>query len=144
MNFQNITSDHKSRNAMSKFIRFFIYYIFNKITPSLFFFELFVFVFFNFWVYFSFSGLCLPNIQPGLCSIQRVFCLSHFLNDVFWFDNGKPTVSHFFSIWCSNLAFQCVSMATSVLHCITSICTLMILFMHSSLTNRKLGNLLSI
>ena len=34
--------------------------------------------------YFSFSGLCLPNIQPGLCSFQRVF-FSHFfklLNDV--------------------------------------------------------------
>ena len=32
--------------------------------------ELFMLVFFSF---FSFSRPCLPNIQPGLCSFQRVF-----------------------------------------------------------------------
>ena len=52
------------------------------------------------------GGWCLPDIQPGLCSFQRVFVFRIFfklLNDVLvW--QSKPTVSHFFSCWCSNLA----------------------------------------
>ena len=33
-NFQNIPSDHKSRNARASSYHFFIFYIFNKITQS--------------------------------------------------------------------------------------------------------------
>ena len=68
-----------------------MYYMSNKITLSLFFFELFVFVFFNFWVYFFFSGLCLPNIQPGLCNSQGVFFFTFSLScsKMFWFDKGN-------------------------------------------------------
>ena len=55
----------------------------------------------------SFSGPCLPDIQPGLCSFQRVFVFRIFcklLNDFLVWQN-KPTVSHsFFSLWCSTLA----------------------------------------
>ena len=46
---------------------------------------LFVLVFFQFWVEFSFSRPCLPDIQPSLCSFQRVFGFRIFfklLNDV--------------------------------------------------------------
>ena len=140
-NFQNITSDHKSRNALV-FIRFFIYYILDKIT----FIEFFVLVFFHFWVYFSLSRPCLPDIWPGLCSFQCVFvfCIFFkFLNDVLvW--QSKPVVSYFFIIWCSNLALpQCFHGNFSVLHSITSI-ALYNLFMHSSLTNQKCDILLSI
>ena len=50
----------------------------------------------QFWVYFSFSGLCLQNLQPGLCSFQRIFVFFSFSSScstMFWFD--KATVRHY-------------------------------------------------
>ena len=85
-------------NCTSKFIRSFIYYTFNKITPSFFSFELFVRVSFNFWVYFSFIRPCLPNIQPDLCSFQRAFGFRIFFtlfNDIL-FSQSTLTASHYF------------------------------------------------
>ena len=81
-NFQNITSDHKSRNEQACSYDFlFIIYSTKLFRLRIFFSKLFVLVFFSFWVYFSFSRLCLPNIQPGLCSFEHVF-FSHFLQFV--------------------------------------------------------------
>ena len=92
-----------------------------------------------------FSRSCLPDIQPGLCSFQRVFVFCIFfklLNDVlFW--QSKPTVSHFFQFGVQIWRFPGVSIATSVLHSITWI-ALYNLFMHSPSANQKQDILLSI
>ena len=66
LGFMNTSNVLKLLKIALAFMRFFIYYILNNITPSLFLFELFVFTLFRFWVCSSFSCPCLPNIQPGM------------------------------------------------------------------------------
>ena len=110
-------------------ILLFIIYSTKLFRRRLFFFELFVLVFFNFWVYFSDRRLSVA-IQPGLCSFQRVF-FSHFLQvDQRCFGRqSKPTLRHFFFIWCTNMALpQCfhdsfrIALYNLYLHSITYLC----------------------
>ena len=73
---------------------------------------------------FSFNCPCLPDIQPGLCSFQRVFVFRIFvklLNDV-WFDKANRLSAIFFHVGVQIWRLPCVSMATSVLHSITYLC----------------------
>ena len=136
------TSDHKSRNARAGSYDFLFIIFSTKLLLSSFscsYSSIFGFTFH--WV----AHVCQTFDQ--VCVAFNVFLFFafslRFLNDVLvW--QSKLVVSHFFIIWCSNLALpQCFHGNFSVLHSITSI-ALYNLFMHSSLTNQKCDILLSI
>ena len=130
----------------SKFIQFFNCYILNKITQSRM--SSIASCSCLYSSVFFLSVVSLPNIQPGLCSFQRVFVFRVFFKFLNYalVRQSKPTVSHFLFSFCAQTwRFPSVSMATSVLHCIGyTVLAPYNLFMHSSLTNQNLGNLLSI
>ena len=110
--FQNITSDHKSRAALTISYDFLIIIYLTRLLSRRLFFELFVLEFFSFGVYFSFSHLAF--------NVFLFFAFSSSFSTMFWFDKADQLSAIFFFIW----RFPSVSMATSVLHCITSICAL--------------------
>ena len=98
----------------------------------------------SFWINFSFSCPCLPNIQPGLCSLNvfSFFAFGSSRSTTVWFDKASRLSAIFSFICCSNLALpQCfhgnvrIALYNLYLHSI---------FKHSSSTNQKRGNLLSI
>ena len=84
-NFQNITSDHKSRNARAGSYDFLFIILSTKLLKRATFYRVVRARIPSVLGLISFSRPCLPNIQPGLCSFQRVFVFRIFfklLNDV--------------------------------------------------------------
>ena len=62
-----------------------------------------MFILFNFWVYFSFSHLCSPNIQPGLCSFHDFVCFCLFL----FVDKANRLLAIIFNLVSKFAASQC-------------------------------------
>ena len=112
-NFQNITR-HKSRNARASSYDFLLLIYSTKLLYQLLYHRLFLF---SYSSVFGFTFLSVAYV----CQTFNQVCVSVFFSfswscsAMFWFD-----ANHFLFIW----RFPSVSMATFVLHCITSIYSL--------------------
>ena len=136
-NFQNIMSNHKSRNAREGSYDFYLLYSQQNYSNAL-------LCSCSYSSSFGFSFLSVAHVCQTfnqVCVAFNVFFVFRIffkfkLNEVLvW--QSKPTVSHFFSLWCSNLALpRCFHSNFRI--------ALYNLFMHSPLANQKQDILLSI
>ena len=133
-NFQNITSDHKSRNARAGSYDF----LFNALLCSC-----------SYSTSFGFSFLSVAHVCRTfnqVCVAFNVFLFFAFslsCSTMFWFDKANRLSAIFFHFGVQIWRFPGVSIATSVLHSITWT-ALYNLFKHSPLANQKQDILLSI
>ena len=126
-NFQNITSDHKSRNARAGSYDFFIYYILNKIAQTRY---ILSSCSCSYSSSFGFSFLSVAHVCQTfnqVCVAFNVFLFFAFslsCSTMFWFDKANRLSAIFFHFGVQTWRFLGVSIATSVLHSITLDCTL--------------------
>ena len=136
-NFQNIMSDHKSRNARAGSYDFLFNYILNKITQTRYFVRARILPVLGL-VFFQSPMFAMQTFNQVCVAFNLFLFFAFFLSTstMLWFDEANRLSAIFFhfgvQIWC----FPSVSIATSVLHSITWI-AFYNLFMHSPLANQK-------
>ena len=124
-NFQNITSDHKSRNARAGSYDFLLIMLSKKLLKRATFYRVV-----RYSSSFGFSFLSVAHVCQTfnqVCVAFNVFLFFAFslsCSTMFWFDKANRLSAIFFYFGVQIWRFPGVSIATSVLHSITLDCTL--------------------